>query len=92
MDCVEGEKRTKKTLLVLSKRKTGNEIVIPIKSKSAKCVVSALDKLEKNLRKLFPKVFKTITVDNGSELANVLGIEKSCVTVTLYIIFVKLLL
>lgn len=52
-------------------------MTVPIKSKSAECVVSALDKLEKNFRKLFPKVFKTITVDNGSEFADALGIEKS---------------
>lgn len=77
MDCVEGKKRTKKTLLVLSERKTRNEIVIPIKAKTAECVVSALDKLERNFRKLFPKVFKTITVDNGSEFADAPGIEKS---------------
>lgn len=77
MDCVEGKKKTKKTLLVLSERKSRNEIVIPIKSKSAECVVFALNKLEKNFRELFPKVFKTITVDNGSEFADVDGMEKS---------------
>lgn len=77
MDCVEGKKKTKKTLLVLSERKTRDEIVIPIKSKSAECVVSALNKVEKNFRELFPKVFKTITVDNGSEFADVYGMEKS---------------
>lgn len=77
MNCVEGKKKTKKTLLVLSERKTRNEIIIPIQSKTADCVVSALNKLEKNFRKLFPKLFKTITVDNGSEFSDVSGMEKS---------------
>lgn len=77
MDCVEGVKRSKKTLLVLSERKTRNEIVIPIKSKSPSCVVSALNKLEKNYKRLFSKVFKTITVDNGVEFSDVVGIETS---------------
>lgn len=77
MDCVEGAKRTKKTLLVLSERKTRNEIVIPIKSKTAACVVSALNALEKSYKRLFPKVFKTITVDNGVEFSDTVGIEAS---------------
>lgn len=77
MDCVEGAKRTRKTLLVLSERKTRNEIVIPIKAKTAACVVSALNTLEKNYKRLFPKVFKTITVDNGVEFSDCAGIEHS---------------
>lgn len=77
MDCVEGAKRTRKTLLVLSERKTRDEIVIPIKAKKAAYVVTALNHLEKGYRKLFPKVFKTITVDNGVEFSDVEGMEKS---------------
>lgn len=77
MDCVEGAKRTRKTLLVLSERKTRNEIVIPIKAKNAECVVSALNTLEKGYKGLFPKVFKTITVDNGVEFSDTAGIETS---------------
>lgn len=78
MDCVEGAKRTKATFLVLSERKTREEIVIQMKDKTTSSVVKALDKLEKDFgRHLFPKVFKTITVDNGSEFADVDGIERS---------------
>lgn len=77
MDCVEGKKKSKKTLLVFSERKTRNEIVLPIKAKTAENVVEALDKLEKNFRRLFPKVFKTITVDNGSEFSDIIGMRNS---------------
>lgn len=77
MDCVEGTKRSRKTLLMLSERKTRDEIVIPIKAKTAENVVAALDALEKNWRNLFPLVFKSITVDNGSEFSDVEGMEKS---------------
>lgn len=77
MDCVEGKKKSKKTLLVFSERKTRNEIVLPIKAKTAESVVEALDKLEKNFRRLFPKVFKTITVDNGSEFSDIIGMGNS---------------
>lgn len=77
MDCVEGKKKSKKALLVLSERKTRKEIVIPLKKKNSESVVNALDGIEKNYRKLFKKIFKTITVDNGSEFAAVELLERS---------------
>lgn len=45
--------------------------------KSAASVVQALDDLEKEWGELFPRVFQTITVDNGSEFADCPGIERS---------------
>lgn len=77
MDCVEGVKKSRKALLMLSERKTRGEIIIPIKAKTAENVVAALDGLEKHWRKLFPLVFKSITVDNGAEFSDVHGMEKS---------------
>ena len=41
-------------------------------------VVAALDRLERKLGALFPVVFRSITVDNGSEFADVEGMERSC--------------
>ena len=41
-------------------------------------MVAALDALERKLGDLFPVVFKSITVDNGSEFADVEGMERSC--------------
>lgn len=79
MDCVEGKKGTKKTLLVLTERKTRYEIVCLMKDKTAASVVKALNNIEQKYgTKLFTKVFKTITVDNGSEFSDYEGLEKSC--------------
>lgn len=78
MDCVEGKKKTKETLLVLSERKARKEIIIKMKDQTAGSVVAALDTLERRYGSLFSKVFQTITVDNGSEFADVEGMERSC--------------
>ena len=78
MDCVEGKKKTKESLLVLSERKARKEIMIKMKDQTAGSVVAALDRLERRYGTLFYKIFQTITVDNGSEFADVEGLERSC--------------
>ncbi len=50
---------------------------MPIPNKKAVSVVIALNKLERKFGKLFKKIFKTITVDNGVEFSDYKGIEKS---------------
>ncbi|HBN12731.1 MAG TPA: IS30 family transposase, partial [Clostridiales bacterium] len=75
MDCVVGT--TLRTLLVLTERLTRKEIIIPIPNKKAVSVVTALNKLERKYGKLFKRIFKTITVDNGVEFSDSEGIEKS---------------
>ena len=77
MDCVEGQKKKKETLLCLSERYTRKEIVIKIPDKTTESVVKALNTLERKYGKLFRKVFKTITVDNGTEFSDCQGMEKS---------------
>lgn len=78
MDCVVGKKGTKKTLLVLTERKTRREIVRLMKDHTADSVVKALDGIEKKLgASMFRKLFQTITVDNGSEFQNCEGMERS---------------
>lgn len=77
MDCVEGKKKTKETLLVLSERLTRQEIIIKMPDKTATSVVKALNRLERKYGRRFPQIFKSITVDNGSEFADCAGIEKS---------------
>lgn len=77
MDCVEGKKKTKETLLVLSERLTRQEIIIKMPDKTAASVVKALNRLERKYGRRFPQIFKSITVDNGSEFADCAGIEKS---------------
>ena len=81
MDTVVGKQGTKTVLLVLTERKTRQEIILKIKSKSQECVVRALDKLERKIgSKQFRETFKTITCDNGCENLDFEGIEKSCLT------------
>lgn len=75
MDCVCGP--TKQSLLVLTERLTRKEIIMPIKTQSAKEVVKALNKLEYKFGRKFKSIFKTVTVDNGTEFSDCQGIEKS---------------
>ena len=81
MDTVVGKQGTKTVLLVLTERKTRQEIIFKIASKSQECVVRTLDKLERKIgSKFFRETFLTITCDNGCENLNFEGIEKSCLT------------
>lgn len=81
MDSVVGPQgQSKCTLLVLTERKTRDEIIRKLDDHSAAQVVQALDALELEWGDLFRTVFKTITVDNGSEFADCAGIEKSALS------------
>ena len=75
MDCVCGP--TKDSLLVFSERLTRKELIFKIPAQQSKYVVRALNVLERRYGKTFRKVFKTITVDNGSEFADTDGMENS---------------
>lgn len=78
MDTVLGARGvSKKSLLVLTERKTRKEIIILLKEHTAAAVVKALDRLERKLGKKFREIFKSITVDNGSEFADYEGMERS---------------
>lgn len=81
MDTVVGKKGTKEVLLVLTERKTLQEIVRKMKSKSEYSLVKELDKIERKLgSKKFRETFKTITCDNGCENLDYEGIEHSAIT------------
>jgi len=79
MDSVIGQRGvSKKTLLVLTERKTREEMIILLKDHTAAAVTRALDKLEREMGgKKFREIFKSITVDNGSEFADYEGMERS---------------
>lgn len=78
MDTVVGKKETNTVLLVFTERKTRQEIIRKIKSKSQYCVVKEIDKLERKMgAKAFRETFKTITCDNGCENLDFEGIERS---------------
>lgn len=77
MDCVIGQKSNNKTLLVLTERKTREEIIEILKRKTTVEVVKALNRIEKRFKSDFYKVFKSITVDNGTEFHDVEGMEQA---------------
>lgn len=78
LDCLCGCSRT--TFFVMTERMTRREIIIKMKDQSQKSVINCLDYLEKKYKSKFKKIFKTITVDNGSEFLNFAGMEKSLYT------------
>lgn len=78
MDCVVGKSGTKKTLLVLTERYSRMELVRLMPDKTMHSVVNALDGIERKLGTCtFRSLFKSVTVDNGSEFSDVSGMERS---------------
>ncbi len=75
MDCVCGS--SKATLLVLTERLTRKEIIMPMINQKAESVVHCLNIIEHQYGKLFKKIFKSITVDNGNEFSDYINLEKS---------------
>lgn len=81
MDTVVGKSGTKAVLMVMTERKTLQEIIRKIPSKSQYCIVKELDKIERKMgSKKFRETFKTITCDNGCENLDYEGIERSVLT------------
>ena len=78
MDTVIGQRgKSKNSLLVLSERKTRDELLFKLQEHTAAAVVAVLDSLEAQYGERFSDVFKTITVDNGTEFADCEGLEGS---------------
>lgn len=77
MDCVCSKQGTTSAYLALSERLTRKEIIFKIPNKQAVTVVHCLNRLERRYGRLFRKVFKSITVDNGVEFSDFEGLEKS---------------
>lgn len=68
-------------MLVLTERKTRNEKIILVPNRKAETTVKALDALEQKMgASVFSKIYKSITVDNGSEFAMADQLERSCLT------------
>ena len=78
MDCVKGTKDSKNAILAITERLTRKEIIFLIPSLTAKTIVGKLDYLERKFGSRFYNVFKSITVDNGSEFSDCKGLERSC--------------
>lgn len=78
MDCVVGRyKASGNALLVLTERKIREQIIIKISSQKQSSVIKALDGLEERYGNKFKEVFKTITVDNGSEFLDYESMQRS---------------
>ena len=77
MDTVVGRQGSKSALLVLTERLSRFEIIMKLKDRTQKSVISALDKLEKEYKDKFSLIFKSITVDNGVEFLDMASLEKS---------------
>ena len=64
--------------------KTRREIIILIPNRKAETIVKALDALERKIGAVnFRKIFRTITVDNGSEFSAAEEMERSAVNKTI---------
>lgn len=76
MDCVVGS--GKACLLVLTERMSRKELIFKIPEKTQACVIEVIDKLERKYKYKFKKIFKSITMDNGSEFLDMVSLEGSC--------------
>lgn len=75
MDCVDGP--TKNSLLCFTERITHKEIIFSIPNKKTETIIHCINILERRYGKLFRNIFKSITVDNGTEFSDCKGMEKS---------------
>ena len=76
MDLVVGKGRS--CLLVMTDRYSRKELLIKLPGKAQRHVKEAVDRLEKKYKGRFTEMFKSITMDNGSEFLDSEGIENSC--------------
>lgn len=78
MDCVEGKKDEKATLLTLHFKEAFLQIAIIMDEQTSEKVVEALDKIERILgTPLFKEMFPLILTDNGHEFSDIKGMERS---------------
>lgn len=75
LDCLCGS--SKATFFVMTERLTRQEIIFKMKDQTQKSVITCIDLLERKYKSKFKKIFKTITVDNGSEFLDYSSMEKS---------------
>jgi IS30 family transposase len=69
IDTVIGKRSSDGAILTLTERKTRTELIEPLANRTSQCVTDALQRLAERFGDRFPKVFKTITADNGSEFS-----------------------
>lgn len=78
MDCVEGSKEESEVLLTLTIKELSLQIAFIMERKDSENVIKTLNKIEEALgTDLFKEVFPIILTDNGSEFADIYGMETS---------------
>lgn len=75
MDTVESGKGSKRRLLVLTERVTRKELIRLMEDGTTESVVTEINKLQESMGiEKFKQIFRSITVDNGSEFQDYTGI------------------
>ena len=64
-------------LVVLTERLTRYGLIFRVPDHTMESVVKVLNRLERRLGKDFSRIFRSITVDNGSEFQDCAGMERS---------------
>lgn len=78
MDTVVSTQGKTEAILAFTERKTRNELCFKIPSHEATEPVRVLDRIERLIgTKTFRTIFKSITVDNGTENQDYIGLERS---------------
>ena len=78
MDTVYSAKKSSNaSLLVLTERKTREELIVKMPDRTAASTCHALDGIEMRFGTRFGKIFRSITVDNGSEFSDVATLKRS---------------
>ncbi|WP_195270659.1 IS30 family transposase [Eubacterium sp. 1001713B170207_170306_E7] len=80
MDCIKSARGQKTGLLTIIERTSRDTLVFKLPFVSQACVKEVLDSLERKYRYQFKKIFKSITMDNGSEFIDQDTIETSIYT------------
>jgi IS30 family transposase len=70
IDTVVGRRSKDEALLTLTERKTRQELIIRLARKDSESVQTAMKELQERVGASFPKIFRSITADNGSEFAD----------------------
>jgi IS30 family transposase len=75
IDLVVGKQGTKPVVLTLVERKSRKSLYVLVKNKTQEEVLAAIKKAAKKVGGDFSEVFKSITADNGSEFLDSVGIK-----------------
>ena len=77
MDLIVGKGTT--CLQVLTERVSRKELIFKIPNKKQQTITKTLDRLEKEYKEAFYTIFKSITMDNGTEFVDQQALEASCI-------------